>query len=283
MADRIQSLNDVTSQYDVILCDVWGVLHNGVDVFADAAQALASARAAGASVVLITNSPRPNDSVSIQLDTIGVPREAYDRIVTSGDVTRLLIKQGPPNVFFLGPDRDLNLLDGTDAFPAKEKDADIVVCTGFYDDENETPEDYRDLLMRFADRNLPMICANPDLIVERGERLIPCAGAIAAFYETFGGETRIAGKPHQPIYEAAMREAMELRELGRYRPGAGDRRRHGRPMCAAALSQGLRPALYISAGIHARDYMTGRCNRRGGARRFPVRTIRRNRAGGCHG
>jgi HAD superfamily hydrolase (TIGR01450 family) len=255
MADRIQSLNDVTPHYDVILCDVWGVLHNGVDAFADASQALATARKAGASVVLITNSPRPNDSVAIQLDAIGVPREAYDRIVTSGDVTRLLIKQGPPNVFFLGPDRDLNLLDGTEAFPAKEKDADIVVCTGFYDDENETPEDYRDLLMRLAERNIPMICANPDLIVERGERLIPCAGAIAAFYETFGGETRIAGKPHQPIYEAAMREAMELRELVDIDRvlAIGD----GMPTdVRGALSQGL-DLLYVSAGIHARDYMTG--------------------------
>lgn len=255
MADRIQTLTDITPHYDVILCDVWGVLHNGVDAFDDASQALAEARKTGTSVVLITNSPRPNDSVAIQLDGIGVPREAYDRIVTSGDVTRLLIKQGPPNVFFLGPDRDLGLLDGTDAFPVKEKDADIIVCTGFYDDETETPEDYRDLLMRLAARNVPMICANPDLIVERGERLIPCAGAIAAFYETFGGETRIAGKPHQPIYEAAMREAMELREMVDIDRvlAVGD----GMPTdVRGALSQGL-DLLYVSAGIHARDYMTG--------------------------
>jgi HAD superfamily hydrolase (TIGR01450 family) len=255
MADRIQTLADITPHYDTILCDVWGVLHNGVDAFDHASRALADARKAGASVVLITNSPRPNDSVAVQLDAIGVPRDAYDRIVTSGDVTRLLIKQGPPNVFFLGPDRDLGLLDGTDAFPVKEKDADIIVCTGFYDDETETPEDYRDLLMRFAERNIPMICANPDLIVERGERLIPCAGAIAAFYETFGGVTRIAGKPHQPIYEAAMRDAMELREMVDIDRvlAIGD----GMPTdVRGALSQGL-DLLYVSAGIHARDYMSG--------------------------
>lgn len=255
MPKRIRSLTDITPNYDVILCDVWGVLHNGISPFLDAATALAKARADGASVVLITNSPRPNDSVAIQLDGIGVPREAWDRIVTSGDVTRGLIRQGPPNVFLLGPDRDLPLLEGTEAFPVREQDADAIVCTGFYDDETETPEDYRDLLTGFAERNIPMICANPDLIVERGERLIPCAGAVAAFYETLGGETRIAGKPHRPIYKEALRQAAELRQtIDPARILAiGD----GMPTdVRGALNQGL-DLLYISAGIHARDYMTG--------------------------
>lgn len=255
MAERIQSLKDITPHYDVILCDVWGVLHNGVDPFFDASAALAEARRGGASVVLITNSPRPNDSVAIQLDGIGVPRDAWDRIVTSGDVTRGLIRQGPPNVYFLGPDRDLGLLDGTDAFAVREKDASAIVCTGFFDDETETPEDYRDQLMRFADRNVAMICANPDLIVERGERLIPCAGAIAAFYETLGGETRIAGKPHRPIYEEALLQAVELR--GMIDPARIVAIGDGMPTdVRGALSEGL-DLLYVAAGIHARDYMTG--------------------------
>lgn len=255
MPHRIQSLNDIAVHYDVILCDVWGVLHNGVAPFADAGKALAAARADGATVVLITNSPRPNESVAVQLDAIGVPREAWDRIVTSGDVTRGLIRQGPPNVFFLGPDRDLNLLDGTEAFPVREKDAHAIVCTGFFDDESEQPEDYRDTLTHFADRGIPMICANPDLIVERGERLIPCAGAVAAFYEQLGGETRIAGKPHHPIYTEALRQAAELR-------GAVDRARvvavgDGMPTdVRGAINEGL-DLLYVSAGIHARDYMSG--------------------------
>ncbi|MGV3551429.1 TIGR01459 family HAD-type hydrolase [Rhizobium sp.] len=255
MPQRIQSLKDITVHYDVILCDVWGVLHNGVAPFPGAGKALAQARADGATVVLITNSPRPNDSVAVQLDGIGVPRDAWDRIVTSGDVTRGLIRQGPPNVYFLGPDRDLGLLDGTEAFAVKEKDASAIVCTGFFDDETETPEDYRDLLTHFADRNIPMICANPDLIVERGERLIPCAGAMAAFYEQLGGESRIAGKPHHPIYTEALRQATELR-------GTVDRTRvvavgDGMPTdVRGAINEGL-DLLYISAGIHARDYMTG--------------------------
>ena len=255
MPQRIQSLKEITDHYDVILCDVWGVLHNGVSPFPDAGKALAEARANGATVVLITNSPRPNDSVAIQLDGIGVPRDAWDRIVTSGDVTRGLIRQGPSNVYFLGPDRDLNLLDGTDAVAVKENQAEAIVCTGFFDDENEQPEDYRDLLTHFADRNIPMICANPDLIVERGEKLIPCAGAIAAFYTQLGGESRIAGKPHHPIYTEALRQATELR-------GPVDRARvvavgDGMPTdVRGAINEEL-DLLYISAGIHARDYMSG--------------------------
>ena len=254
MADRIQSLKSITTHYDVILCDVWGVLHNGVSPFAEAAAALAQARADGVTVVLITNSPRPNDSVAVQLDAIGVPRDAWDRIVTSGDVTRGLIRQGPSNVFLLGPERDLNLLDGTGATAVGDADAAAIVCTGFFDDETETPEDYRAMLTGFAERGLPMICANPDLIVERGERLIPCAGAVAALYETLGGESRIAGKPHHPIYDEALRQADELRQtIDRSRVVAiGD----GMPTdVRGALREGL-DLLYISAGIHARDYTT---------------------------
>jgi HAD superfamily hydrolase (TIGR01450 family) len=254
MAERIRSLKDITDHYDVILCDVWGVLHNGVSPFADAAAALAEARREGKTVILITNSPRPNDSVAIQLDGIGVSRDAWDRIVTSGDVTRELIRQGPPNIFFIGADRDLPLLEGTDAFAVKEKDASAIVCAGFFDDESETPEDYRDQLTHFADRGLPMICANPDLIVERGHRLIPCAGAIAALYETLGGETRIAGKPHRPIYEEALRQASELREF--IDPARIVAIGDGMPTdVRGALSEGL-DLLYISAGIHAREYMS---------------------------
>lgn len=255
MAERIQSLKEITDHYDVILCDVWGVLHNGVAPFLDAAAALADARRAGKTVILITNSPRPNDSVAIQINGIGVPRDAWDRIVTSGDVTRELIRQGPPNIYFIGAERDLPLLEGTQAFAVQAKDADAIICAGLFDDENETPEDYREQLVAFADRGLPMICANPDLIVERGHRLIPCAGAIAALYETLGGETRIAGKPHRPIYEEALRQASELREL--IDPARIVAIGDGMPTdVRGALSEGL-DLLYISAGIHASEYMTG--------------------------
>jgi HAD superfamily hydrolase (TIGR01450 family) len=252
MADRISTLTDVSVGYDVILCDVWGVLHDGISAFPLAAEALAKARAKGATVVLITNSPRPYPGVVSQLRMIGVPDDAYDRIVTSGDVTRHLIAEGPKKVFLLGPERDLPLLECLGVEVVGEADATCVVCTGFYDDETETPEDYRDMLLRLRDRDVPMICANPDLVVERGHKIIPCAGAIAALYTELGGETRIAGKPHRPIYEAAIAEAREARgdfDLSRVM-AIGD----GMPTdVRGAINYGL-DLLYISGGIHVREY-----------------------------
>lgn len=253
MAERISTLGAVTDRYDVILCDVWGVLHNGVDAFPQASAALSAARAAGLTVVLITNSPRPSPGVITQLKMIGVTDTAYDRIVTSGDVTRRLISEGPKKVFLLGPERDLPLLDGLDVELCSAEDADSIVCTGFFDDETETPEDYHDMLMAFKLRGAPFICANPDLIVERGARMIPCAGALAVYYEQLGGETRVAGKPYSPIYAAALAEARDQRggEIDTARVLAiGD----GMPTdVRGAIDAGL-DLLYISGGIHAAEY-----------------------------
>jgi HAD superfamily hydrolase (TIGR01459 family) len=255
MAERIGSLNDIAQHYDVILCDVWGVLHNGVHSFPDASVALRTAREAGVTVVLITNSPRPYTEVMPQLLSLGVDAAAYDRMVTSGDVTRTLIAEGPKKIYFIGAGRDHPLLEGLGTIIVGEDDADIIVCAGFVDDETETPDMYRDLLARIASRKIPMICANPDLVVERGHRLIPCAGALAALYEELGGTTLIAGKPHTPIYTAALAAAESLRgpiDLSRVL-AIGD----GMPTdVRGAISQGLE-LLYISAGIHARDYMDG--------------------------
>lgn len=252
MAHRIQTLGEITDGFDVILSDVWGVLHNGVSAFPDAAIALRSAREAGKTVVLITNSPRPAPGVIAQLRVLGVPDEAYDRIVTSGDVTRGLIAEGPRKIFLLGPQRDMPLLEGLDVEVVGEADADSVVCTGFFDDETETPEDYTEMLKGFIARNVPMICANPDLVVERGERIIPCAGAMAAYYEQLGGEVRIAGKPHAPIYEACLAAAKEVRgAFAKDRVLAiGD----GMPTdVKGAIASGLN-LLYISGGIHVAEY-----------------------------
>jgi HAD superfamily hydrolase (TIGR01450 family) len=252
MAHRITTLGEITAQFDVVLSDVWGVLHNGVSAFPDAAIALEDARKAGKTVVLITNSPRPAPGVVTQLRALGIPDSAYDRIVTSGDVTRGLIAEGPKKVFLLGPERDLPLLDGLAVEIVPEAEAESVVCTGFFDDETETPEDYADMLKGFLARSVPMICANPDLVVERGERIIPCAGAMAAYYEQLGGEVRIAGKPHTPIYQACLAAAQEVRgPFAQERILAiGD----GMPTdVKGALSNGLQ-LLYISGGIHAAEY-----------------------------
>ncbi|MCO5733182.1 TIGR01459 family HAD-type hydrolase [Rhizobium sp. SSA_523] len=252
MANRIQNLMTITAGYQLVLSDVWGVLHNGIDAFPAACVALEEARKAGLCVVLITNSPRPAPGVIEQLRAIGVPDQAYDRIVTSGDVTRALIAEGPKNVFLLGPERDMPLFDGLDVTVTGEAQADAIVCTGFFDDETEVPEDYHDMLTRFVKKDAPLICANPDLVVERGHRIIPCAGAVAAYYEQLGGSTRIAGKPHKPIYEAALAAAREVcGEIDLAKVIAvGD----GMPTdVKGALSYGL-DLLYISGGIHAAEY-----------------------------
>lgn len=252
MAIRIGAFQDVTENYDVILCDVWGVLHNGVAPFMPASHALAAARQAGKTVVLITNSPRPRAGVITQLAAIGVLSEAYDRIVTSGDVTRDLIAAGPKKAFLLGPERDLPLFEGIDVELVSAEEAGVIVCTGLFDDETETPEDYHDLLSSAQARGVPMICANPDLIVERGERLIPCAGALAVYYEQLGGQTRVAGKPHRPIYEASLAAAREIR--GTFDPSRVLAIGDGLPTdVRGALDFGL-DLLYIGGGIHAGEY-----------------------------
>ncbi|MGO4437683.1 TIGR01459 family HAD-type hydrolase [Rhizobium sp. RAF56] len=253
MAKRIGSFREISTNYDVVLCDVWGVLHNGVAAYPEASVALEAARAEGVSVVLITNSPRPAPSVIEQLEMIGVSNDSYDRIVTSGDVTRALIAKGPKKVFLLGPERDLPLLDGLGVEAVTADEAEVIVCTGFFDDETETPEDYRDMLKALAARRVQMICANPDLVVERGHKMIPCAGAMAAYYDRMGGETAVAGKPHTPIYDATLAAARDLRgEFPQSRVIAiGD----GMPTdVRGALDYGL-DLLYISHGIHAREYV----------------------------
>ncbi|WP_337182109.1 TIGR01459 family HAD-type hydrolase [Shinella sp.] len=255
MAQRIQSFRDIAAQYDAVLCDVWGVLHNGVEAFSHASEALAEARAAGLAVVLITNSPRPHPGVKVQIRGLGVRDDAYDRIVTSGDVTRSLIAEGPGKVYFIGAEKDLPLLDGLDVETVGLEEAGIVVCAGLRDDEVEAVEDYREELTALATRRLPFICANPDLVVERGHKLIACAGALAGLYEELGGTTRIAGKPHRPIYEKS------LAELGAVR-GAVDMARvvaigDGMPTdVRGAEGYGL-DVLYISGGIHAGHYVEG--------------------------
>lgn len=252
MAARIDAFSDITDDYDVILCDVWGVVHNGVAPFMPASHALAAARKVGKTVVLITNSPRPRAGVITQLAAIGVLDEAYDRIVTSGDVTRDLIAAGPKKAFLLGPERDLPLFEGLDVDLVSAGEAGVLVCTGLFDDETETPEDYHDLLTEALSRGVPMICANPDLIVERGERLIPCAGALAVYYEQLGGRTLVAGKPHRPIYEAAFAAARELR--GDVDPARVLAIGDGLPTdVRGALDFGL-DLLYIGGGIHAAEY-----------------------------
>ncbi len=256
MADRpktIVSLDEISGCYAAILCDVWGVLHNGVTHFEAAAAALSAARERGLAVVMVTNSPRPHQGVVTQFDTIGVPEAAWDRVVTSGDVTRDLVSAGPRRIFHLGPERDFGLFEGLDVELVEEFEASSVVCTGLFDDDIETPDDYAEMLSRLRARNLPMVCANPDIMVERGERIVWCAGALARDYAQIGGRTLIAGKPHAPIYAAAMKAAGDVlgRELRREEALAiGD----GMLTDIKGASDNGIDVLYVSGGVHARDY-----------------------------
>jgi HAD superfamily hydrolase (TIGR01459 family) len=207
----VSGLNILAPRYDVLLCDVWGVLHDGLVAFQDASDALMRFRSAGGCVVLVSNAPRPGHSVARQLDRLGVPRLAYDAIVTSGDLTRQAVEEHLTQVVHhLGPLRDRPIFDGLPVQFGTIQEADYVVCSGFDNDDDETVEMYRSRLEEMRKRDLRMICANPDLVVERGNSLIPCAGALALAYEEMGGDVYYAGKPHRPIYEAALATARRI-------------------------------------------------------------------------
>jgi HAD superfamily hydrolase (TIGR01459 family) len=243
----------LAANYDVVLCDVWGVVHNGLSAFPDACDALARFRAAGGTVLLITNAPRPAGVVVRLLDKLAVPHATYDGIVSSGDVTQdVMLARRDQQVFTIGPQRDLPTFTELGIKFAPAESADYVVCTGLFDDENETPEDYRPLLTQLRARNLFMVCANPDLVVERGERLVYCAGAVADLYASLGGEVLYAGKPHRPIYQTALAKASAVR--GKRPPldrvlAIGD---SVRTDLAGATAFGI-DCLFVTAGIHAEE------------------------------
>ena len=201
MIPILDSARELASNYDAWLCDIWGVVHNGRDAFPDAHKALSAFRESGGTVILITNAPRPWTEIVPQLDNYGVPKHAWDAIVTSGDVTRNLIVQVASRpVWHLGPPRDAPVFDGLDVQLVGEDKADVIVNTGLFDDYTETPEDYRERFVSLIERGVKMICANPDLLVERGTEIVHCAGGLAVLYEEMGGNVAYAGKPHLPIY-----------------------------------------------------------------------------------
>jgi HAD superfamily hydrolase (TIGR01459 family) len=250
---HVEGLQPLADRYDLILCDVWGVLHNGVKAYEAASDALTRFRAKGGRVVLVSNAPRPGASVGTQLDGFQVPRSAYDAIVTSGDLTRLAIQERIDKVVHhIGPPRDMPIYNGIDVRFGSIDEADYVVCSGFDNDEEETVEDYRPQLEAMRRHNLLMVCANPDLVVERGHMILPCAGTIALAYEEMGGEVFYAGKPHRPVYERALAVASDL--AGHPIPkervlAVGDAIRTD---IAGAVGFGI-DALMIARGIHAEE------------------------------
>jgi HAD superfamily hydrolase (TIGR01459 family) len=249
----------VAPDYDVLLSDVWGVVHNGVAATANACDALRAFRKRGGTVVLITNAPRPGEFVQKFIDGLKVPRDCYDAIVSSGDVTRaLIIERAGERVAHIGPSRDLPIFEGLVASVAPIESADYVVCSGLYDDTTEGPDDYDEIIATMLARKLPMVCANPDIVVERGEHLVYCAGAIADRYAAKGGDVIYAGKPYRPIYDQAMAAARKAR---------GRDTAHGRVLAIGdSVRTDLKGAaafgidcLFVTAGIHAEE-LGGRDN-----------------------
>ena len=250
----VEKLRDLIGSVDVVLSDIWGVVHNGIEAFPEACEALRNFRKRGGTVILITNAPRPADSVQRQLRKLGIADETYDAIVSSGDLTRHFVADHPGRkMFWIGPERDSSIHRGLDPALAPLLEADYIVCTGLFDDETESAEDYRAMMLQARERKLPLICANPDIVVERGDRLIYCAGAIAELYRELGGEVIFYGKPHRPIYQ----RAMEL---------AAERQRHPiklnqvlaigdsvRTDLAGAHGFGI-DCLFVTRGIHAEDF-----------------------------
>jgi HAD superfamily hydrolase (TIGR01459 family) len=247
---------ELLARYDVLFCDVWGVLHDGHRAFEGACDALMRFRKRGGTVILVSNAPVPGNRVAAMLDARAVPRETWDDIVASGEIAlRHIADKGYTRLFCIGPaDRDAATFERLSATPAPLEEAQAILCTGLNDDQTETPEDYRELLQRARARRLPLVCANPDLVVDVGGRQYICAGAIADLYERMDGEVFWAGKPHANAYDAAQAAAEAVRgtPVDRKRILAiGDSLRTDLKGAEAA---GI-DAIFIASGIHRDETM----------------------------
>ncbi|MET0294404.1 MAG: TIGR01459 family HAD-type hydrolase [Phenylobacterium sp.] len=253
----IAGLADIAGQYDLVLCDVWGVIHNGRESFPVACEALATFRDRNGPVILISNAPRPARAVRAQLDELKVPAATFDDFITSGDATRrLLAARAPGPAWKIGPDRDFPLYEGLGVVFSAPEEARFITCTGPFDDEIEVPEDYRARFEPLVARGLEFICANPDIVVQRGDKLIYCGGALAQLYESMGGKALMAGKPHAPLYGMCLERGAEL--LGRPVDPS-------RVLCIGdgvvtdvlgGNRQGL-DVLFVASGIHGAEVVPG--------------------------
>ncbi|MFM9848822.1 MAG: TIGR01459 family HAD-type hydrolase [Hyphomicrobiaceae bacterium] len=256
--DIIANAGPLLERYDVVFCDVWGVIHDGHTAYATAGEALARFRAGGGTVILVSNAPFPGDRVATVIDGKGVRRDAWDAIVSSGDIAlRHVAEKGYARIHCIGPEpRDRALFERLRGRRTELADADAIVCSGLVHDRTQTAGDYRDVLEAALKRKLPFVCANPDLAVDVGPDRLPCAGAIAALYEEMGGPVFWAGKPHASAYRGAMLKAQELRGapiLPSRVLAIGDAIRTD---LAAAQGAGV-DALFVAAGLHRHDSMDG--------------------------
>lgn len=271
MTEIIESLSALAGRYDALFCDLWGCVHDGHAAFPAAVAALAAFRAGGGRVVLVTNAPRPRAAVEAQLARLGVGRAAWDDIATSGDAAQMALVAGAVGrrVHHVGAPKDepffTDFAPDIATFAASQPpvvrvalhEAEGLVCTGLADDLTETPEDYRSTLMMAHALGLPMLCANPDIVVDYGGRRLWCAGALARDYEALGGRTLYFGKPHPPVYDLARRRLLAL--------GGAD---EGRILCigdgiatdiAGGMGEGL-DTLFVAGGIDAAAFGPDRAN-----------------------
>ncbi len=263
MTRIVESLAEISAQYDALFVDLWGCVHNGVTALPDAVAALQAYRKSGGKVVLVTNSPRPRAGVMKQLDHFGVPEDSWDTIATSGDSARSAMYRGAVGnkVWFIGEDRDqkffepLSLLENpVDIQQVPLDEAEGIVCTGPADPMAD-PAVMRPQFLLAKQRGLKLLCANPDLVVDRGEVREWCAGALAALYTEMGGESLYFGKPHPPIYDLARRR---LSALGRHVPddrilAIGD---GVLTDIRGAMGEDI-DSLFISGGLAASETKTG--------------------------
>ncbi len=250
----LSGMRDLADDYDGYILDLWGVVHNGVTPYDGSLECMINLRRQGKPVLLLSNAPRTNPFVEEFLTNMGVTREHYDGILTSGDMTRLILErrdldliQNRGRQFFqIGATRDKGLEDGLGYTKVSTiEEADFIICTGLFDDTSETPEDYRDLLSKAQAQDLPMLCANPDLTVMRGEDTIYCAGSIAALYEELGGKVKLFGKPYQTSYDLAL-EKLGISDRNRVL-AVGDAMRTD---IKGATGAGIDSVL-VAGGLHA--------------------------------
>lgn len=254
----LSGLSAVASQYDAVLCDVWGVIHNGRSAFVTACEALQKFRAGQGPVILVTNAPVPKDRVTRLFPQFGVPMDCFDDVVASGDATRNeLMRLAPGPVYRIGLDQDFGVYAGLPLeFSEDPAVAKVICCTSLRDYPDGTPELYRDELKRLAAHGLPMLCANPDVQFRQGDRLIWSAGSLAAIYEQEGGTVTRPGKPDEPIYRLAVDRAEAI--VGRRIPpervlAIGD---GPATDVLGANRQGF-DALFIGGGIHGHSMGVG--------------------------
>lgn len=218
MTQIITALSEISGRYKAMFVDLWGCLHNGVTAYPEAVAAMQDYRKAGGVVVLVTNAPRARSGVERQLVKFGVPKDAWDTIATSGDSARMAMFRGAVGrkVYFVGQDHDLKFFeplkiieDPVDVTSVPLAEAEGIVCCGPFDPSADLDEMRADFLFA-KQKGMKLLCANPDIVVDRGDIREWCAGALARLYTEMGGESLYFGKPHPPIYDLAHRRLAEL-------------------------------------------------------------------------